>query len=165
VRARRAAASGSRWTAQRRDRIAEADVDLQCQARAVEGGAQIDAHAAVACVLADGSARDRIGVEHDAVVHRDAADGSEDANERSHVIGAEPQQIGVACRPVRLAVPELEQQRALEQKVRCVLRDRQPVQQTFQPYRVRVRLKSCFDVSVCCFSLARIDAARLAVMP
>ena len=36
-----------------RDRIAEADVDLQGQSRAVERGAQIDAHAAIAGVLAN----------------------------------------------------------------------------------------------------------------
>ena len=79
-----------------------------------------------------GRARDRLGVEHDAVVHCDAADGSEDADQRGHVVGAEAQQVGVACRPVRLVVPELEQQRALEQEVRCVLGDGQPVQQAFQ---------------------------------
>jgi hypothetical protein len=111
-----------------RDRIAEADVDLQGQARAVEGGTQIDAYAAVAGVLANRGACGRLGDEHDAVVHRDAADGSKDADQRGHVVGAEPQQVGVACRPVRLAIPELEQQRALEQEVRCVLGDGQPVQ-------------------------------------
>ena len=75
-----------------RDRIAESDVDLQCQARAVEGGAHVDAHAAVAGLLADRGAGDRSGVEHDAVIHRDAADGSEHADQRRHVIRAESQQ-------------------------------------------------------------------------
>ena len=46
---------------------------------------------------------------------------------------AETQQIGIACRPVRLAVPELEQQCTLEQEVRCVLGDGQSVEQAFQP--------------------------------
>jgi hypothetical protein len=72
------------------------------------------------------------GVEGDAVVAWDAGDGSEDIDQRVHVVRAEAHQIGVACRAVRLAVPELEEQRALEQEVGCVLGDRQPVQQAFQ---------------------------------
>ena len=56
----------------------------------------------------------------------------EDANERRHIVGAETQQVGIACRPVRLATPELEQQCALEQEVGRVFRDGQPVQQALQ---------------------------------
>ena len=55
---------------------------------------------------------------------------------------------------MRLAVPELEQQRALQQKIRGVLGDGQPVQQAFQavlgqrqvevlPRRVGVLLEPC----------------------
>jgi len=62
-----------------RDGITEVDVDLQRRAGAVEPGAQIDAHAAVAGVLADRAARDRRGIEDDAVVHCHAGERSENA--------------------------------------------------------------------------------------
>ena len=119
-----------------RDGITEADVDLQGQAGAFEPGAQIDAHAALSYrlsgVLADRAALDRRGIEDDAVVHCNAGERSENADQRGYVVRAEAQQIGVACRPVRLAVPELEQQRALEQETRCVLKDGKSVEQAFQ---------------------------------
>lgn len=86
-----------------RDRIAKADVNLQGKAGTVERGAQVDAHAAITGALANRGARNRIGGEYDAVIHRDAADGSKDADQRGHVVRPVPQQICVARRSMRLA--------------------------------------------------------------
>ena len=83
------------------------------------------------------------------------------------VLTASPRSIGSSLfffRNARhCAIPELEQQRALEQEVRCVLGDGQPVQQAFQAVLGQRQIEIPLDLSVCCLSRARMDAARLAV--
>lgn len=73
------------------------------------------------------------------------------------VVGAETEQIGVACRAMRLAVPEGKEQRALEDELVGVLGDCQAIKHPFDAVaredEVEVLLRR-----------SRIDAARLAVM-
>ena len=57
---------------------------------------------------------------------------TDEDDQRRYVIGAEAQQIGVACWSMGLPVPELEQQCTLEQEVGRMVRDRQPLQQPLQ---------------------------------
>lgn len=117
-----------RW----RDRIAKTDVHLQRDARTIQLRLQVDSHAAITRLLADHRALDRTRIERDAILHLDPADLAERRHGGVDVVRAEPQQVRIARRPMRLVVPQRKQQRTLEQVVGGMRRDRQPVQQPLQ---------------------------------
>lgn len=90
----------------RRDGIAEADIDLQCDPCAVELGEEIDSYAAIAGFLADLGTLDRRCIEHDAIVDRDPADVAERRNGTAYIVGTKAQQVDIAGGPMRLRVPK-----------------------------------------------------------
>ena len=101
-------------------------------ARTVERGADVDPHPAVSGLLANLHASNRLEIEDQAIVNRGRANGAKGRDAGVDIVGPEAEQVCVSRRPMRVAVPQGEQQRAFEQVVRRMFGDRQAVQQTLQ---------------------------------
>ena len=110
-------------SALRRDRVPEADVDLEIDPGLPEPRLQLHALAAIFLFLADRLDGHRVGGEHQPVVRGlQLAERPEDLGETLPAALAEPEQIEVPRRAVELARPEREEQGAFEHEPRGMLR-------------------------------------------
>ncbi len=85
-------------------------------------------------------ARNRFGIEGDAVIHSDRDDFPEVRDEYVAVGGAEAEQVSVARRAMRLVVPKGKEQGAFQQEPVGVAGRRHATQQPFQSKRFKTRL-------------------------
>jgi hypothetical protein len=114
----------------RRDRVAEADVNLHVEPRVSEGAAEGHAHAWVVGVLDDRLAADRRGIKLKSVrVDRRGTGVAHHALEHGDLVGRTREQVDVPRGSEHGRVPRAHEERAFEHEAICVLGSRQPVQE------------------------------------